>query len=135
MKNKRFLAVILAVLTSHTMMNGAVMGMAEPAYVPEIKYFNDFAADKTYFAGATGYTSLEDSGEEMSGQAFAINPVKDLSYINVNTTMKDGKYFSMSFDFKAQQEEHPLSMFTQESGNVRIAAINYDVKGNIVINS
>jgi len=136
MKNKRFLAVILAVLTSHTMMNGTVMGKAEPAYVPEIKYFNDFAVDKTYFAGATGYTSLEDSGEEMSGQALAINPVKDLSYINVNTPMKDGKDFSMSFDFKAQQEDHPLQMFTQEtveSVNVRIAAMNYDVKGNLVI--
>ena len=43
MANKRFFACILSALMVQSVLPCNVMGMAEPASVPGIKYFNDFS--------------------------------------------------------------------------------------------
>ena len=132
---KKISSLIIAGSMIISMFPANVYGAAEPVSTPEIKYFNDFSEDKTYFSGTTGYMNLEETEDYFFGQALKINPVADHAYIDVKTPMTDSKDFSLSFDFKAGQEDHPLVMFSQESGNTRVAAINYDVKGNLVINS
>ncbi|MGN0179824.1 MAG: S-layer homology domain-containing protein [Monoglobaceae bacterium] len=132
---KRISSIILAGCMTIVLLPQYAFGTAEPASLPEIKYFNDFSENKTNFAGATGYLTLKDSGDELYGQSLEITPVKELSFINVSTPMTDSKDYSLSFELKAGQTDHPLNIFTQESGSVRVAAMNYDVKGNLVINS
>ncbi len=92
--------------------------------------YEEFEQGKVF--GSGGKTLNSDSGEERHGKVLEILPTPTLSYSEASFTLENKSYM-ISFDFKAQQTDHPFRIMFRDTNGKDFAHLSLDSHDNIVV--
>lgn len=92
--------------------------------------YEEFELEKVF--GSGGKTLNSDSGEERHGKVLEILPTPTLSYSAASFTLENKSYM-ISFDFKAQQTDHPFRIMFRDTNGKDFAHLSLDSHDNIVV--